>query len=89
MRRIGLFLILAGIVVLGLGIYGFIELLSNELPGELTDWAIDTFNALGGGNALTTGQSFQLSLVRNRVLLTVTGAAGIVIGALLRKKSAA
>ncbi len=89
MKGFGLLLILAGIVVLALGIYGFITLSSNELPGEYTDWAIDTFNAFGGGSTLTASQSFQLALVRNRVLLTVIGAAGIVIGAVLRKKSAA
>ncbi len=86
MKGLGLLLIVAGIAVLALGIYGFISLESNELPGEMTDWAIDTFNAMGGGSTLTAGQSFQLGLVRNRVLLTVVGAAGIVIGAILRKR---
>jgi hypothetical protein len=88
MKGFGLLLILFGVVISAFGIYGFITLSSNELPGGYTDWAIDTFNALGGGSALTASQSFQLALVRNRVLLSVAGAAGIVIGAVLRKKSA-
>lgn len=89
MKGFGLLLVLAGAVVLGMGVYGFITLSSNDLPGKLTDWAIDTFNNLGGGGALTAGQSFQLELVRNRVLLTVAGAAGIIIGAFLGKRRAA
>ncbi len=89
MKKFGFLLMVVGIVAVALGVYGFITLSSSEFSGEMTDWAIDTFNALGGSSALSTEQSFQLALVRNRVLLTVAGAAGIIIGGLLRRKKEA
>ena len=89
MKKFGLLLMVAGVVAVALGVYGFITLSSSEFSGEMTDWAIDTFNALGGQSALSASQSFQLGLVRNRVLLTVAGAACFVIGGLLRRKKEA
>ncbi len=89
MKGLGLVLILAGLVVLAMGIYGFMKLNSSEFSGELADWAIDTFNALGGRSALAADQSLQLGLVRNRILLTATGAACIILGVVLRKKQSA
>lgn len=89
MKGLGTLLIVAGIVAVCFSIYGFIEMNNSGFSASLTDQAIDVFNALGGGSALTSGQSFQLFVVRNRVVLGVAGIALAAIGGLLRKKRTA
>ncbi len=89
MKKIGLLLMVAGIAAVALGVYGFITLSSSQFSGEMADWAIDTFNMLGGQNVLTPSQSFTLSIARNRVLLTIAGVACIAAGVMLCKRKEA
>ncbi len=89
MKGFGIILILAGVLALAAGLYGFYEVLSHDLPGGLTDWAIDTFNASGLSSALTAGQSIQVGLVRSRVPLAAAGVILILIGTILFKRNAA
>lgn len=88
MRGFGSLLVVAGVVSLALGGYGFLSLSNAGVSGDVADWAISAFNSLGIAGSLSDTQSFTLFLVQNRVLLSIAGAAGVVLGGLLRRKAA-
>ncbi len=85
-RDFGTLLIVAGIVVLVLGIYGLIIISDiHHFAGRAYDSAREYIT--WGGN-LSGGLNFDLFVTENRFLLTIGGAACLIVGVLLRKNFA-
>ena len=85
-KKFGTLLIVSGFVALALGIYGFIILSdSHHFAGAAYDYAIPYIDL--GGN-LDDGLYFDLFIVGNRFLVAIAGAAGLIVGSILRSETA-
>ena len=87
MKGLGGFLIFAGIVVIVMAIFGFILLANTGATGQEMDLAIGFADLFDAQESLSVGEQLQVFCIQNRVVLLIAGAASLIVGFVLRKKS--
>jgi len=85
-RLAGLIMAIAGVIVLGAGIYGYIRLYSAGMPGGLLEAAAYVASNPDESVVITFSQAIQLNAIFYRILLTVLGGLSTVTGLLLRMR---
>lgn len=82
-RPAGLLLLVAGLLVLAGGVYGFVTAFPSAIPVWMKDWLAAVSSGAVPDIQLTGAQSFALLLHDHYILLTVLGGAASIAGILL------
>ncbi len=83
-RLSGVIAAILGVVLLAVGIYGFIQFSSANAAGGLIELAKKAAEIKDSGIIFTAEQMLKLALVNYRILTTVLGSLGVISGVLLR-----